>query len=100
VVFGASFAARRVIGYRAWRAMHWLSFPAWAMALAHGIGAGTDSASWGVQALYAVTAAVVVFMAIYRVLTLGARRTARSGPVATEPPYDRFAPAESRARTR
>ena len=50
--------------------------------------------------LYAVTATVVVFMATYRALTFGVKRVPRSAPAATEPPFDRFVPADSRARSR
>ncbi len=34
-------------GARAWRAVHWLTYAAWPLALVHGIGTGTDTgASW------------------------------------------------------
>ena len=31
------------LGYRAWRAVHWLSYASWPIALWHGLGTGTDS---------------------------------------------------------
>ena len=34
---------RRYIGPRAWRAVHWAAYAAWPLALAHGIGSGTDT---------------------------------------------------------
>ena len=64
VIIGASFTARRLIGYRAWRAMHWLAFPIYIVGLAHGIGAGTDSGSLANQLLYLVTAARLVILVI------------------------------------
>ncbi len=30
------------LGYRSWRAIHWLGYLAWPVAVAHGIGNGTD----------------------------------------------------------
>jgi predicted ferric reductase len=35
-------ALRRRLGYRAWRAVHWLAYVAWPVALIHGLGMGTD----------------------------------------------------------
>jgi predicted ferric reductase len=35
-------AARRRLGFRAWRAVHWLAYAAWPIALIHGLGIGTD----------------------------------------------------------
>lgn len=38
---------RRRLPYRAWRAVHWLAYACWPVALWHGLGAGTDSRlSW------------------------------------------------------
>lgn len=38
---------RARIGHRAWRAIHWAAYAAWPVALAHGIGAGSDApAPW------------------------------------------------------
>jgi methionine sulfoxide reductase heme-binding subunit len=31
------------LGYRSWRAVHWLSYASWPVALWHGLGTGTDS---------------------------------------------------------
>jgi sulfoxide reductase heme-binding subunit YedZ len=38
---------RARIGYRAWRAVHWLAYASWPFALVHGLGTGSDSRfSW------------------------------------------------------
>lgn len=37
---------RHLIGARAWRAVHWLSYAAWPVAVLHGFGTGTDAQSW------------------------------------------------------
>jgi hypothetical protein len=34
---------RARIGYRAWRAVHWLAYASWPFALVHGFGTGSDS---------------------------------------------------------
>jgi len=34
---------RARIGFRAWRALHWLAYAAWPVALAHGLGTGSDA---------------------------------------------------------
>ena len=33
---------RPLFGYRAWRAVHWLTYAMWPIALVHGFGTGTD----------------------------------------------------------
>ncbi len=35
-------ALRRRIGVRAWRGVHWLAYACWPIAVAHGLGSGTD----------------------------------------------------------
>jgi sulfoxide reductase heme-binding subunit YedZ len=100
VLIGASFAVRRVIGFRAWRAMHWLAFPVFAIGLAHGVGAGTDSGNLAVLLLYLVTAGTVVYATVFRLLTIGHRRAPRHAVPAPAAAHDRLTPAESPARTR
>ncbi|NEB02915.1 ferric reductase-like transmembrane domain-containing protein [Streptomyces sp. SID13726] len=34
---------RQRVGHRTWRAVHWLAYACWPIALIHGIGIGTDS---------------------------------------------------------
>jgi len=35
------------LGYRVWRRLHWLAYACWPVAVAHGLGTGTDrSATW------------------------------------------------------
>jgi sulfoxide reductase heme-binding subunit YedZ len=52
---------RARLGYRSWRAVHWLGYACWPVALWHGLGTGTDSKlSW----LLALDAACVVAVAV------------------------------------
>ena len=78
IVIGASFTARRMIGQRTWRILHWLTFPLYGMALLHGLGAGTDSRTPWASALYLATGAVVVLFSFYRLLRFGSRAGAAS----------------------
>jgi methionine sulfoxide reductase heme-binding subunit len=55
---------RQRLGYRSWRAVHWLTYASWPIALVHGLGTGSDaSSSWllvlSIACLVAVLAAVV-----------------------------------------
>jgi DMSO/TMAO reductase YedYZ heme-binding membrane subunit len=61
---------RARVGYRAWRALHWLAYGAWPVALAHGLGTGSDVRFGWMQAL---TVACVLL-----VLAAVARRLARA----------------------
>lgn len=90
LLVSVSSALRWVTGFTVWRLLHWLSFPLYFLALAHGIGAGSDTRHLWTITLYALTASTVLFMAIYRM-------TAQRGPSAhQEEPnaraFDRFTP--------
>jgi hypothetical protein len=100
IIVGASFAIRRLIGFRVWRAMHWLSFPVFAMALAHGFGAGTDSGSILAQLLYFATSAILVFLLIFRIMTRSERRSTLTDFPAMPAPYDRFSDVPRRGGAR
>jgi methionine sulfoxide reductase heme-binding subunit len=58
---------RRRFGYRSWRAVHWLAYASWPIAVIHGIGIGTDSGAWWMLALTAACVAAVVLAAGARV---------------------------------
>lgn len=49
------------LGQRAWRTIHWLTYAAWPLGIAHGLGTGTDT--WSAWML-GITAACVVAVAI------------------------------------
>jgi sulfoxide reductase heme-binding subunit YedZ len=56
------------LGYRSWRAVHWLAYGSWAFALVHGLGIGSDRhQTWFVAVNLAATAAVL-FAAVWRAL--------------------------------
>jgi sulfoxide reductase heme-binding subunit YedZ len=54
------------LGYRSWRAVHWLGYAAWPVALWHGLGTGTDSRLPWLLGLDAVCVSAVVCAAGWR----------------------------------
>jgi sulfoxide reductase heme-binding subunit YedZ len=85
---------KKRIGRRTWRAVHWLSYAAWPLALLHGIGTGTDAAALWMVAINLACLAVVGSAVLVRVLSSGSRPAAaapimagmqRSAGAATRP---------------
>lgn len=52
---------RRRLGYGAWRAIHWLAYASWPVAVLHGLGTGSDTKLWW---MLIVTAACVAAVAV------------------------------------
>ncbi len=61
-----SFYVRQFIGYRAWRALHFLTFAMYAAVTLHGITAGTDTTQAWARALYVITGLIVLGLLAYR----------------------------------
>ena len=60
VALVATSLLRARIGHRAWRRVHWLAYACWPVAVAHGLGIGTDrNATWVFDLTVACAAAVV-----------------------------------------
>jgi hypothetical protein len=51
---------RRRLGYRTWRAVHWLAYASWPVAVLHGLGTGSDTKSLWMLVLTVVCVAAVV----------------------------------------
>lgn len=75
---------RAQLGYRAWRAVHWLAYLSWPIALLHCLGTGTDTRiGWVLGLDAACLAAVVVVASLVRLGRLEPRwRQAKRGGVA------------------
>jgi hypothetical protein len=58
---------KRRIGQRRWRAVHWLAYAAWPVALLHGLGIGSDIRSAWLLALVAVCVVAVWIAVLIRV---------------------------------
>jgi predicted ferric reductase len=65
-----SFYVRRWIGAKAWRLIHYLSFIGYWLVLIHAVWLGSDTAAPAVAAGYLVSGALVIFLTIYRVLSI------------------------------
>jgi sulfoxide reductase heme-binding subunit YedZ len=75
---------RQRIGFSSWRAIHWLTYASWPIALLHGLGTGSDvKATWllglGIGCLLVVLAAVLVRVASGWPERLRLRRAALGG---------------------
>ena len=73
---------RRRLGYRFWRAVHWLAYAAWPVALAHTFTAGaSDLHRWWVAAVvWASTAAVATALVARLLDRVRGPRTVAPGP--------------------
>ena len=81
-----SFYARRRIGQRRWRLLHYATFLVFVASTAHGVAAGTDSATGWAWWTYVGASAVVAFLLTYRVTLSTAGRLASSPARADERP--------------
>ena len=61
---------RTRLGFRSWRAVHWLGYLAWPVAVAHGIGNGTDHFTVWMLAIDAVCVAMVLSALAVRVVSV------------------------------
>ncbi|MBO0732514.1 MAG: ferric reductase-like transmembrane domain-containing protein [Acidimicrobiaceae bacterium] len=59
-------ALRSRLGRRGWRAVHWTAYLCWPVAVAHGLGMGTDTGTRWVDVLYALCVGAVVLAALWR----------------------------------
>lgn len=58
---------RRRLGYQAWRAVHWLAYASWPVAVLHGLGTGSDTKVWWMLALTAGCVAAVTVAVLVRI---------------------------------
>ena len=84
--------ARGRLGYRAWRAVHWLAYLAWPVAFVHSLTAGgTDLRIWWVAVIEWGSAAAVATAIVARLLQ-AIRHTAPASQLPTAP--ERITPQE------
>jgi predicted ferric reductase len=57
---------RSRLSQRTWRAVHWLAYASWPLAVAHGFGAGSDSTTWWARSLYLLCIAAVGAAVVWR----------------------------------
>jgi len=71
---------RKRLGTKLWRGLHLLAVPAFTLALAHGVFAGTDTTRPWMWPIYATTGIVTLFLVLVRALTHGYRPPRASRP--------------------
>ncbi len=59
---------RKQLGHTFWKRTHYLNFAVWALALGHGLAAGTDTGTLWAVPIYVVSASLVVGLTVRRVL--------------------------------
>ncbi len=77
----ATFYLRPLVPYAAWRAIHYLTFLVFVMALVHGIGAGSDSGTIWAQAVYWASGGIVLVLLAARVWRTVSAGSVRARPV-------------------
>jgi sulfoxide reductase heme-binding subunit YedZ len=65
-----SFYFSKQIGYRAWRVIHALSYLMFVGVTIHGVSLGTDSSTLTMQAVYFLAGGSVLFLTLFRILTV------------------------------
>ena len=73
---------RARLGVRAWRAVHWLAYACWPVAMVHGLGTGSDVRAGWLTWLSLGCAAAVVLAVLTRLADGGAAAPLRAGAVA------------------
>ena len=91
-----SYYARRRLGARRWRNAHRLIPIAWALAVVHVLGAGTDAGSLWLQAIVALAIAAIVTLGATR--AVGRMPRPLPPPAPAPPPPPRAAPAAAPRR--
>ena len=74
---------RERLSYRAWRAVHWLAYASWPVALWHGLGTGTDTRLPWLLALDVLCVLVVAGSVLWRLQLLPAGRSRIAAMTAT-----------------
>jgi sulfoxide reductase heme-binding subunit YedZ len=79
--------ARRHLGYRSWRAVHWLAYLAWPVAFVHSLTAGNDLGIWWVALIVWGSAATVATAVTARLLQSIRHTTPPSQPPDAADPF-------------
>jgi methionine sulfoxide reductase heme-binding subunit len=69
VALVATSLLRKRLGAAAWRAVHWLAYLCWPVALLHGLGTGTDNGTWWLWTISMACAAAVLAAVVWRLST-------------------------------
>jgi sulfoxide reductase heme-binding subunit YedZ len=80
----ATSLVRRHIGARVWRAIHWLAYASWPVAVLHGIGTGTDNTALWMVVIDIVCLAAVGSALLWRLIAAPADPLSDERRVAAE----------------
>ena len=72
---------RAWVGQRAWRAVHWLAYAAWPLAVVHGIGTGSDTSAWWMRSIDAACVLAVGGAVAWRLIAVRSNRSRLEGVV-------------------
>jgi predicted ferric reductase len=75
-----SFYVRSRIGPKAWRAIHYISFLSYCVALYHGITSGTDTKEIWAQYYYWISGASLLFLLIHRIVVTVTAKFSKPAP--------------------
>ncbi|HEY3310526.1 MAG TPA: hypothetical protein VGK00_02695 [Anaerolineales bacterium] len=75
-----SFYVRSKIGPKTWRAIHYISFLSYAVALYHGITSGTDTKVLWAQLYYWISGGSLLFLLVYRIIMTVANKFKKPAP--------------------
>jgi methionine sulfoxide reductase heme-binding subunit len=84
--------ARARIGRRTWRAVHWLAYACWPIALAHGFGSGSDMRDGFLLALAVCCTAAVAAATCWRIASAAKAPRAAERPALALAAADRVGP--------
>jgi sulfoxide reductase heme-binding subunit YedZ len=91
---------RERIGRRVWKAVHWLAYAMWPVALAHGIGSGSDRSTFWMLAIDAVCVLTVLGVLVSTHPALKAAEPSRTPAGSVPESGDRRVLASSTPRSR
>lgn len=91
---------RERIGHRVWKAVHWFAYAMWPVALAHGIGSGSDRSTFWMLTIDAICVLAVIGVLISTHPALGATQPSRAPGGSVPVRGDSRVLAESRRSSR
>ncbi len=71
---------RRRLGYRSWRAIHWLAYASWPVAVLHGLGTGSDVKQWWMLGLTVICIVAVLAAVWARLARVSSEHSAVRAP--------------------
>ncbi len=80
ILTSVTFTWRKKIGMKAFRLIHYLTFPLYAVVTIHGLMAGTDSSGSAAKALYISSMLFILFLTNYRLLAASKQKRQKIHP--------------------